>query len=189
MERKQNKIEQEQKSKTTKILVSLQYEVEGSFNRIHAQLDQLLNDEFNFINILPSQASSDLPKLNSNPQLKFKNDDFPQQGIKHVIQLIKINSQVQQKHNEQVNQPFTKKLIQQNSIKQNEPCQAIPKLIEKFAQAPQAQNSPNFTFSSFLKSPSIKISEQKNILQTDYLFANHDTRFILIEPGILKSCS
>ncbi|CAD8132561.1 unnamed protein product [Paramecium octaurelia] len=179
MERIENQMEQEQKSKTEKILVNLQQEVEGSFNRIHAQLDQLLNDKCNLINILPSQVSSDLPKLNSIPLLQFQNDDFPQLIIQNVIPLIKIYSQVQLKNNAQ-------QLIQQKANQQNEHCQEIAKPIEKFTQPPQAQNSPNFIFSTVLKSPTITIIEKKNAHQT----ANqiYDNRFILIEPRIMTSC-
>ncbi|CAD8185112.1 unnamed protein product [Paramecium octaurelia] len=179
MERIENQMEQEQKSKTEKILVNLQQEVEGSFNRIHAQLDQLLNDKCNLINILPSQVSSDLPKLNSNPLLQFQNDDFSQLIIQNVIPLIKIYSQVQQKNKVQ-------QLIQQKANQQNEPCQEIAKPIEKFTQPPQTQNSPNFIFSTARKSPSITITEQKNAHQT--ATQQYDNRFILIEPRIMRSC-
>ncbi|CAD8151192.1 unnamed protein product [Paramecium octaurelia] len=62
----------------------------------------------------------------------------------------------------------------------------ISKPIEKFTQPLQAQNSPNFTFSTVLKSPSITITEQKNAHQTAN--QNSENRFILIEPQILESC-
>ncbi|CAD8199280.1 unnamed protein product [Paramecium octaurelia] len=123
MERKANQIEQEQKSKTQAILVNLQQEVEGSFNRIDAQLDELLNDKCNLINIIPFQVSSDLSKLNSNIffLVQFENDDFSQKIISDMSPLIKTYSQNQQKSNEQLNvKPFTYQLIQQASIKQNE---------------------------------------------------------------------
>ncbi|CAD8137775.1 unnamed protein product [Paramecium octaurelia] len=126
MEGKANQIKQEYKSRAEAIFVNLQQEVEESFNRIDAQLDELLNDKCNLINILRFQVSSDLPKLNCNIVLQFKNDDFSQQIISQMSPLIKTNSQNQNKSNEQLNvKPFAYQLIQQNSIKQNEYCCAI----------------------------------------------------------------
>ncbi|CAD8158109.1 unnamed protein product [Paramecium octaurelia] len=124
--RKIDSIKQEQKSKAEAILVSLQQEVEGSFNRIDAQLDQLFNDERSLINIQPSEVSSDVPKFTSIILPQFKNNDFSQQIISQMTPLIKTNIQTQLKNNEQLNlKPFTYQLIQQNSKKQTESCNAI----------------------------------------------------------------
>ncbi|CAD8154602.1 unnamed protein product [Paramecium pentaurelia] len=86
-------LRKEYKKKANAIIKNFELALDSSFNRIDAQLDQILNENLNFMQIQPKQLSSDLQKFNSNTLLNLKNDDFQKQINKEVTFLMKSNIQ------------------------------------------------------------------------------------------------
>ncbi|CAD8209593.1 unnamed protein product [Paramecium octaurelia] len=128
----------EYQRKVNECIESLYLAVELSFNKIDAQLDQILNHESNPAVI--SQLQCDLSKFNQNCVFKLKNDNFSTEINQEVTSLIKnnIQHQIQQFTNSQTIEqsstlssiqsnlkPFIYQLVPQNSIQQNEVCRAI----------------------------------------------------------------
>ncbi|CAD8163737.1 unnamed protein product [Paramecium octaurelia] len=128
----------EYQRKVNECIENIQLAVELSFNKIDAQLDQILNNESKPIII--SQLQCDLSKVNQNCVFKLKNDNYSKEINQEVTSLIKnnIQHQIQQLTNSQTIQqsltlsstqsnlqPFIYQLIPQNSIQQHQNCRAI----------------------------------------------------------------
>ncbi|CAD8151590.1 unnamed protein product [Paramecium pentaurelia] len=132
---------------------------QSSFNRIDAQLDEILNDKFYLIQIQPSQLSSDLPKVNSNSLLKLKNDDFQKQINQEVTSLIKSNIQ----------QVLQKKEQQYQYLYKEAQTKWEQKIQEKDYQIQQLNNSQT------IQQPSTFISNQSNFKPFTYQFIQQNS--------------
>ncbi|CAD8108060.1 unnamed protein product [Paramecium primaurelia] len=148
-------LKEEYQKKVDQCLESLQQAVDKSFNKIVAQLDQLLNDETQFYNVIPTQLKDDLPKFNSSRLLKFQDDDFPKQIYQEVTLLIKSNIQNQVKDKEQ----YYQMEIQNNQIMWEQIIQ------QKDYQIQQLQNTQS---TQTIQQPSTSLSNQSNLKPFTY---------------------
>ncbi|CAD8085149.1 unnamed protein product [Paramecium primaurelia] len=169
MKQKVDQIKQEYKMKTDEIIQNFEQALDSSFNRIDTQLDEILNDKFNLIQIQPSQLLLELPKVNSNSLLKFKNDDFQKQINQEVTSLIKSNIQKVLQKNEQQYQY----LYKEAQTKWQDQIQEKDYQIQQLNNNSQTiqQSSTFISNQSNLKPFTYQLIQQNQIKQDQYCIA------------------
>ncbi|CAD8110620.1 unnamed protein product [Paramecium primaurelia] len=147
--------------KVNECIENLKEGIENSFKKIDGKLDELLNNEFNQINIIVSQQQQQQPKFNSNILLKFQDDNFPKQICQEVTSLIQINIQNQLQKKEQQYQ----EIIKQNQIKQENQIKQKDSQIN--SQTIQ-QSSKFISTQSNLKSFNYQLIKENSIQQDQW---------------------
>ncbi|CAD8118140.1 unnamed protein product [Paramecium primaurelia] len=187
-------IRKEYQIKVNECIENMQQAIENSFNNIDTKLDELLNNEFNSINIIASQQQqSQLPKINSNILFKFQDDNFPKQICQEVTSLMLINTHNQVQKQEQQYQELTKEThtTQKNQINQND-CQINTQTIQQSSTLQTTQsNVKPFTY-QLVKENSIKQDQWCNAIAVNkdcsILIAGCESQIKVFEviQGILK---
>ncbi|CAD8156397.1 unnamed protein product [Paramecium pentaurelia] len=155
-------IRKEYERKVNECIENSQQAIENSFKNIDAILDELLNNECNWINVITSQKQQqqELPNVNSNILHKFQDDNFQKQICEEVTSLIKINIQHQvQKKEEQYQELIKQNQTQlEHQIKQND-SQINSQTIEQSSALVATQsNLKPFTY-QLIKQNSIKLDQ------------------------------
>ncbi|CAD8194484.1 unnamed protein product [Paramecium pentaurelia] len=161
MQEQVDQIREDYKIKTEGIIQNMQQAIDESFNRIDAQLDQILNDKFNFIQISPSQLQSDLPKINT--LIQFQNQDYQKQINQEVTSLIKTNIQkvFQKKDQYYQNQQKENQIKWENQIQEKDQQFINKQTIQQSSISTQFNLKP-FTY---------QLIQQNSIKQYERCFA------------------
>ncbi|CAD8060830.1 unnamed protein product [Paramecium primaurelia] len=158
-----DQIREDYKIKTEGIIQNMQQAIDESFNRIDAQLDQIFNDKFSFIQRSPSQLQSDLPKINT--LFQFQNYDYQKQINQEVTSLIKTNIQKVFQKKDQYYQNQQK----ENQIKWENKIQEKDYQIQQFINKQTIQQSSISTQFN-LKPFTYQLIQQNSIKQNELCF-------------------